>query len=57
MLARQTLKKVVSDKAALIKVVGQWLTWRQQRAVCIRWQFTTPDARQKLSHLYPVQID
>jgi hypothetical protein len=38
-------------------VVGHWLARRLQNAVCIRWQFTTPDARRKLSRLYPVQTD
>jgi hypothetical protein len=56
-LARQALKERVGDKDALIKVVSHWLTKRQQHAVCIRWQFTTPDARRKLSRLYPVQSD
>ena len=46
---------------------GSWLNiqeleWsalarRLQNAVCIRWQFTTPDARRKLSRLYPIQTD
>lgn len=54
-LARQALKARVGDKAALVKGVSHWLTRRQQNAVCIRWQFTTLDARQKLSRLYPVQ--
>jgi len=56
-LARQALKERVGDKEALIKVVSHWLTRRQQNAVCIRWQFTTPDARRKLSRRYPVQSD
>jgi len=56
-LARQALKERVGDKEALIKVVGHWLTRRQQNAVCIRWQFTTLNARRKLSRLYPVQSD
>ncbi|WP_344982749.1 transposase, partial [Deinococcus rubellus] len=54
-LARQALKARVGDQGALVKVVSHWLTRRQQNAVCIRWQFTTLDARQKLSRLYPVQ--
>ena len=56
-LARQALKARVGDKAALVKVVEHWLARRQQRAVCIRWQFTTGDTRRKLSRLYPTLID
>ena len=56
-LARQALKARVGDKAALVKVVEHWLARRRQRAVCIRWQFTTGDARRKLSRLYPTLID
>lgn len=52
-LARQALKARVGDKAALVKVVHHWLTRRQELAVCIRWQFTTSDARVKLRRLYP----
>ena len=56
-LTRQALKARVGDKAALIRVVGHWLTCRRERAVCIRWQFTTSDARRKLTRLYPTLID
>ncbi len=56
-LARQALKSRVGDRAALVKVVDHWLTRRRERAVCIRWQFTTPDARHKLSRLYPNLTD
>ena len=47
----------MGDKAALAKVVEHWLARRRQRAVCIRWQFTTVDARRKLSRLCPTLID
>lgn len=56
-LARQALKARVGDKEALIKVVDHWLTRRRERAVCICWQFTTGDARRKLSRLYPTLTD
>ena len=55
-LARQALKARVGDRAALVKVVDHWLIRRRERTVCIRWQFTTLDARRKLSQLYPTLI-
>ena len=56
-LARQALKERVGNKAALVKAVDHWLTCRRARAVCIHWQFKTPDARRKLSRLYPTLTD
>jgi transposase len=53
-LARQALSERVGDQAALERTVTQWVTVRRERAVLIRWQFTTADARLKLSRLYPV---
>jgi hypothetical protein len=47
------MKARVGDRAALVKVVDYWLIRRRERTVCIRWQFTTPDARVKLGRLYP----
>ena len=56
-LARQALKERIGNKTALVKAVDHWLTRRRERAVCIRWQFTTPNARRKLSRLYPTLTD
>jgi len=56
-LARQALGERVGNKADLERLVASWLTERRSRAVLIHWHFTTPNARRKLSRLYPVFSD
>ena len=53
-LAKQALAERVGDKATLEATVAHWLKQRRERAVIIRWQFRTLDARLKLTRLYPV---
>lgn len=52
-LARQALAERVGDRSRLERLVCHWLGDRRERAVKIRWQFTTGDARVKLGRLYP----
>lgn len=56
-LAKQALKNRVGSREALQEAVQTWVTNRREKAVLIRWQFTTKDARLKLSRLYPVFSD
>jgi DDE superfamily endonuclease len=53
-LAKRALAERVGDQAALEQVTAHWLEQRRTRAVTIRWQCRTPDARLKLSRLCPV---
>jgi hypothetical protein len=52
-LARQCLKRRISDRAALIAETAAWEHERNARRSTITWRFTTPDARIKLHRLYP----
>ena len=53
-LSRQCLDQRLPDKAAVERVIAAWEAERNTRRVTITWRFTTPDARIKLRHLYPV---
>ena len=53
-LARQCLDRRIGTAEELRREVGAWEEERNERAVEIRWRFTTADARIKLKHLYPV---
>lgn len=52
-LGRQCLNRRIPDPQLLATEVAAWATHRNQRCVNVDWQFTTPDARIKLKHLYP----
>jgi hypothetical protein len=52
-LARQCLDRRVESEDALLDEVAAWEDERNDRAVGIKWQFTTADARIKLRRLYP----
>lgn len=56
-LAKQALKDRVGSQKALQEAVQTWVTNRREKAVLIRWQYTTKDARLKLSRLYPIFSD
>jgi hypothetical protein len=45
--------KGVEDIESLRKKLREWETWRNNSSAGIKWQFTTRDARTKLSPLYP----
>ena len=52
-LGRQCLARRIPDKATLAAEVEAWKTTRNDADSKCNWQFTTQDARTKLSHLYP----
>lgn len=53
-LARQCLGRRIPDSYQLQQEIEAWEAQRNQCATCVNWQFTTHDARIKLSRLYPV---
>ncbi len=52
-LARQCLDRRIASRAELEREVTAWQEERNERAVEVRWRFTTADARIKLHRLYP----
>jgi len=52
-LSRQCLAGRIEDKETLLKEVHAWNTKRNASNAKAHWQFTTEDARVKLSRLYP----
>ncbi|HEX4607841.1 MAG TPA: transposase [Urbifossiella sp.] len=52
-LARQSLDRRIGSVAELVNEVDAWQSERNDRAVGVRWRFTTADARIKLRRLYP----
>jgi len=53
-LSRQCLGGRIAAKATLINKVQAWNTQRNEKHAKAPWQFTTDDARVKLSRLYPI---
>jgi hypothetical protein len=52
-LARQCLDRRMASAEELRREVEAWEAERNERAVEVRWRFTTADARIKLHRLYP----
>ena len=52
-LARQCLDRRIASAEELRREVGAWEEERNERAVEVRWRFTTAEARIKLYRLYP----
>jgi hypothetical protein len=52
-LSRQCLDRRIGTRADLERAVGEWEAERNERAVEVRWRFTTAEARIKLHRLYP----
>ena len=52
-LSRQCLDRRIGTRAELEDAVGAWEAERNERAVEVKWHFTTADARIKLHRLYP----
>jgi hypothetical protein len=52
-LARQCLDRRIDSAEELKREVAAWEGERNERAVEVRWRFTTADARIKLHRLYP----
>lgn len=53
-LSRQCLDQRIADRTTLEQEVAAWEQRRNADSRRIDWRFTTPDARIKLKHLYPV---
>lgn len=52
-LARQCLDRRIESVDELLKELEPWEIERNDRAVGVKWRFTTADARIKLRRLYP----
>lgn len=52
-LVRQCLHRRIATPAAVGRVVKAWVQKRNAARASVHWQFTTADARIKLSKLYP----
>jgi hypothetical protein len=52
-LGRQCLDRRIPDQQTLATQVANWEAERNRKRIKVDWQFTTPDARIKLKHLYP----
>jgi DDE superfamily endonuclease len=52
-LNRQCLRRRIPDRDLLATEIAAWEARRNARQATITWQFTTTDARTKLTHLYP----
>lgn len=52
-LARQCLDRRLGSKTELRKEIDAWTAERNRDHAKVVWQFTTPDARVRLKHLYP----
>jgi hypothetical protein len=52
-LARQCLDRRIASAEELRREVAAWEAERNERAVQVRWRFTTAEARIKLHRLYP----
>ena len=52
-LARQCLRRRIGTLAEMTAEVLAWIELRNAEGATVEWQFTTEDARVKLSRLYP----
>ncbi len=52
-LSVQCISRRIADIAILRREVAAWQRERNRRTVSVDWQFTTPNARTRLKHLYP----
>jgi hypothetical protein len=52
-LARQCLDRRIPDLPTLAREVAAWEEHRNAAVVKVHWQFTTADARVRLTRLYP----
>jgi DDE superfamily endonuclease len=55
-LSGQCLDRRIPDRAMLDAEVAAWAAARNAVAAPAHWDFTTADARTRLSHLYPIPI-
>jgi DDE superfamily endonuclease len=56
-LTGQCLKRRIDDIEVVSKEVLAWQKYRNNKNAKVNWQFTTEDARIKLSRLYPTLDD
>lgn len=52
-LSVQCISRRIATLATLRREVAAWERERNRRSVVVDWQFTAPDARTRLKHLYP----
>ena len=52
-MTRQCLSRRVEDIGLLRQELAAWESDRNKHTACIRWHFTTDNARTKLVSLYP----
>jgi len=52
-LSKQCTSRRIADQPTLQDEMQRWTKSRNQERHKVIWQFTTPDARNKLRHLYP----
>jgi len=52
-LTGQCLKRRIDDIDVVRREVRAWQEYRNNKNAKVNWQFTTEDARIKLSRLYP----
>lgn len=53
-LARQCLRRRITDRPTLAREVAAWVADRNHQHVRIAWRFGIDDARVKLAHCYPI---
>lgn len=56
-LTGQCLNRRIDDIEVVRKEVNAWQKFRNNKQAKVNWQFTTKDARIKLSRLYPTLVD
>ena len=55
--SRQCLNRRVSDEALLRREVAALERERNDAGAIIDWRFSTQDARSKLKHVYPIELN
>ena len=55
--SRQCLKRRIGDEALLRREVAALERERNEAAAIIDWRFSTQDARSKLKHVYPIELN
>jgi hypothetical protein len=53
-LHRQCLARRIPDRQTLEAEVAAWVTQRNQTRTPVDWRFTVEEARDTLTHVYPV---
>ena len=55
--SRQCLDRRIGDEASLRREVAALEPERNEAAAIIDWRFSTQDARSKLKHVYPIELN